>query len=130
MSDIMDGPLQLLSSAVRAVTIGVEIGALMRGLPTQAHRNLALRNLDDSDPISLMQLLEELGESRLKLAASFKEETLIDKTPLVFPLLSAIRSGEGTGLSVDIPRQLSEWTARALLERSILRFQYKDKREI
>ena len=76
------------------------------------------RGLDKADPVSLPSLLEVLGEDRLVIADSFKEESLIDDAPLVFPLLSAIRSGKGTGLAANLPRSLSEWGARALLERA------------
>ena len=130
VSGIFDRPLQSLSPEARAVTTGVEIGALMRALPTQAHRNLALRGLEETDPRPLPKLLAALNEDRLKIAASFKDESLIDNAPLVFPLLSAIRSGEGTGLGADFPRSLSEWGARALLERAVLRIQHKDYRTI
>ena len=119
-SGIFGRPLQSLSPELRAVTTGVEIGALMRGLPTQSHRNLALRSLEEADPLPLPKLLAALGKDRLAVAASFKDESLIDNAPLVFPLLSAIRSGEGTGLGSDLPRSLSEWGARALLERAVL----------
>jgi hypothetical protein len=125
-SEILEQRLLLLSPAERAVATGVEIGALMRALPTQSHRNLVLQGLDDADRVSLPSLLDELGKNRLVIAASFKDEWLIDDAPLVFPLLSAIRSGEGTRLGANLPRSLSEWGARALLERAILRIQHKD----
>ena len=125
MSQIFEQPLMSLSPEVRAVTTGVEIGALMRALPTQSHRNLVLRGLDNGAPVSLLGLLEALGENRSMIAGSFKEELLIDDAPLVFPLLSAIRSGKSTGLADDLPRPLSEWGARALLERAVLQIQYK-----
>ena len=129
-SEIFDRPLQSLSTEVRAVTTGVEIGALMRALPTQSHRNLALRGLEKTDPLPLPKLLAALGEDRVKIAESFEDEALINEAPLVFPLLSAIRSGEGTGLGADLPRSLSEWGARVLLERAILRIQYEDYRTL
>ena len=125
-SEILGQRLLLLSPAVCTVTTGVEIGALMRTLPTQSHRNLVLQGLDKDDKVSLPSLLDALGKDRLVIAASFKDESLIDDAPLVFPLLSAIRSGEGTGLGADLPRSLSEWGARALLERAVLRIQHKD----
>lgn len=125
-SEILGQRLPSLSPAACAVTTGVEIGALMRTLPTQSHRNLVLQGLDEDDKISLPSLLDALGEDRLMIAASFEDELLIDDAPLVFPLLSAIRSGEDTGLGADLPRSLSEWGARALLERAVLRIQHKD----
>ena len=124
VSEIFGQPLLSLSQEVRAVTTGVEIGALMRALPTQSHRNLALRGLDEAGSVSLLGLLEALGEDCSVIADSFKEESLIDNAPLVFPLLSAIRLGKSTGLAADSPRPLSEWGARALLERAILQIQY------
>ena len=130
VSEIFDRPLQSLSPETRAITTGVEIGALMRALPTQSHRNLALRDLKETDPLPLPKLLEALGEDGVKIAASFKDEALINEAPLVFPLLSAIRSGDGTGPGADSPRSLSEWGARALLERAVLRIQDKDSRTI
>ena len=120
VSEIFERPLQSLSPEVRAVTAGVEIGALMRSLPTQSHRNLALRGIEEAAPLPLPELLAVLGENRLVVATSFKDAPLIDEAPLVFPLLSAVCSGEGTGLGADLPRSLAEWGARALLERSVL----------
>ena len=122
-SEIFGQPLQSLSSVARAVTTGIEIGALMRRLPTQSHRNLVVRGLSEEDRLPLSDLLVALGEDRLVIAATFRNESLVDDAPLVFPLLGAIRSGEGAGLSADVPRPLSEWAARALLERAVLGIQ-------
>ena len=112
VSEIFSRPLQTLSPEVRAVTTGIEIGALMSALPTQSHRNLVLRGIKDADPFPLPKLLEALAADRLVVADSLKDESLIDRAPLVFPLLSAVRSGEGTGRCADVPRRLSEWGAR------------------
>ena len=128
MSSIFNRPLQSLPPEVRAVTAGIEIGALMRALPTQSHRNLALRGLEEAGSVPLPKLLTALGEERLRIAASFQQESLVEMAPLVFPLLSAVRSGEATGTGADLPRPLSEWGARALLERTVLRIQYEDNR--
>ena len=129
-SNIFRQPLQSLSPATRAVVTGVEMGALMRALPTQSHRNLALRGIEEADPLSLPDLLTALGEERLVIAASFNEESLIGHAPLVFPLLAAISSGEGIGLGADLPRSLAEWAARALLERAVFRIQYDTSRTL
>lgn len=125
VSKIFGRPLQSLSPATHAITTGVEIGALMRALPTQAHRNLVLHDLEETNSLPLPDLLVALGDDRVEIADSFEDEPLIDKAPLVFPLLSAIRSGKGL-VGTALPRSLSEWGARALLERAILRIQYKD----
>ena len=130
VSKIFDRPLQSLSPEARAVTTGIEIGALMRTLPSQSHRNLALRGLEEADPLPLPKLLAALGEDRSVIAASFKDESLIDDAPLVFPLLSALRSDEGTGMGADLSRPLSEWGARAFLERAVLQIQHGGHRTI
>lgn len=124
VSNIFGQPLLSLSPEVRAVTTGIEIGALMRTLPTQSHRNLVLRSIDEAaDSVSLPSLLEALGEDRSVIADSFRNESSINDAPLVFPLLSAIHSGKGIELGANLSRSLSEWGARALLERAILRVQ-------
>ena len=130
VSKIFGHPLHSLSPETRAIIAGVEIGALMRALPTQSHHNLALRGIDEADPLSLPNLLAALDEDRLVIAESFKDESLIDHAPLVFPLLSAVRSGEGVAVGAGLRRSLSEWAARALLERAVLRIQYEDCRTL
>ena len=125
VSEIFDQPLRSLSPEAHAVTTGVEIGALMQAPPTQSHRNYTSCDIEEKEPLSLLKLLAALGEDRVKIAGSFEDEALINKAPFVFPLLSAIRSGEVTGPGADSPRSLSEWGARALLERAVLRIQYK-----
>lgn len=127
-SEIFGRPVQSLSQEARAVATGVELGALMRALPSQSHRNLPLRGLNDAAPLPLPKLLAALGGDRSVIAASFKNESLIDDAPLVFPLLSALRRGEGSGPGGDVPRSLSEWGARALLERAVLQIQHRDHR--
>ncbi len=121
VSEIFGRPLHLLSPATRVITTGVEIGAFMQALPTQSHRNLALRDLEETNLLPLPELLVALGDGRVKISDSFEDEPLIDQAPLVFPLLSAIRSGKGNGLGAALPRSLSEWGARALLEHALLR---------
>jgi len=130
MSDILGCPLQSLSPVARAVTTGIEIGALMRALPTHAHRNLALRGVEGTESLTLTELLAALGADRLPIAASFKDEAMVDTAPLVFPLLSAIRSGSANGSGAHLAKSLSDWAARALLERAVLQFQHKERREL
>ena len=122
--------LTSLSPEVRAVTTGVELGALMRRLPSQSHHNLSMRDIDEGEPIQLAKLLEALGEERFEIAATFKDELLIDDVPFVFPLLWAVRTGECTTAGANQQRSLREWCARALLERAVLRVNYKNYRMI
>jgi len=130
MSDIFDRPLTSLSPTTRAVATGIEIGVLMRALPSQSHRNLVMRGLKETESLTLSELLTALGEDRLPIAASFKDEALVNMAPLVFPLLSAIRTGNTNGSGAHLSKPLSDWGSRALLERAVLQFQHKVHREI
>lgn len=125
-SDIFEGPLHSLSDATKAITIGVEIGAKMHFLPTQSHRNLAFRGVDSDLKFSLHELIAELGDDCRKIADSV-EDNLLEKAPYAFPLLSALVSGAAEGEKSGTQRPLTEWAARALLERAVLRMQYKDR---
>ena len=129
-SEIFNRRLESLPPATRAITSGMEIGKLLRALPTQSHRNLALRGLEEIGPFTLPGLLDALGEDRLVIASSFANETLVDKAPHVFPLLRAIRSGNTNGAGANLPRPLSDWVGRALLERAVLQYQIKENREV
>ena len=84
MSRIFDQPRQSLSPETCASITGVEIGALMRALPTQSHHNLALRGIEGAEPLSLPNLLAALDEDRVVIADSFKDESHIDNAPARF----------------------------------------------
>ena len=129
-SEILKRPLSSLSPECRAVATGIELGALMRRLPSQSHRNLSMRGIDEGNPLPLTKLLDGLGDDRSPIAATFANESLIDHAPSVFPLLWAIRTGDGTMNGADLARSMREWCARALLERAVLRIQYEGQRKI
>ena len=121
-SGLVERPLRSLSSEVRVVASGVEIGALMRAPPARSHRDLIVPGVEGTQRLRLAQLLEELGEARRAITASFREGTIIQQAPLVFPLMSALCSREDPkGRGSEVPRSLSEWGARALIEVALLR---------
>ena len=120
MSRIHHKPLRLLSSESRAITAGVEIGALTQVPPTQFHRSHLLFGVSENVSLPLAELLETLGDKRVEIAKSLIDKSTFRKSPLVFPLLSAICSGDATGPGADLSRPLSEWGYRALLERVLV----------
>ena len=124
-SETLGQPFSSLSLPVRTVVAGVELGSMMRGLPTQSHRNLAFRGVEDSQTLSLPSLLDALGESRSIIAGSVNQEPLIEGAPRIFPLLWALRHNKPSDSAGDRQRSLVEWGSRALLERAILRINYK-----
>lgn len=116
-SDILDEPLAGLSGAVRAVSAALDAAAKLRKLPADAHRNIVLRNVLDGDPLSLTELIAELGDRRPKLATSLG--VLMGEAPAVFPLIMAISTGKSDGPLADEKFAASEWGGRALLEGAI-----------
>ena len=129
-STLLEKPLTSLSPATRAIATGIELGALLRGLPSQSHRNLSVRGVKEADPLSLAGVVDALGDDRIALAASFESETLVGDAASVFPLLKAIRVGSSDLAGAEVPRPLGEWCARALLERAVLRVQYSEHRRV
>ncbi|CAE6796866.1 hypothetical protein R75461_04993 [Paraburkholderia nemoris] len=106
-----------MPGAVRAVVAGLDAAAKLRRLPTDAHRNIVLRNVTDGDPLSLSELMGMLGDRRTRLAASLGAR--MTNASAVFPLITAIASGD-TGIPFANEKlTASEWGARALLEGAI-----------
>ena len=125
-SGLATQPLRSLSSEVRVILSGVEIGAVMQSPPAPCHRDLILCGVEGTRRVSLAQLLRALGEARRAIADSFGQSEVIHNAPLVFPLMSALCSEEDReGQGVDVPRSLSEWGARALLETALLQHSNK-----
>ena len=129
-SGVLEKPVASLSPATRAIATGIELGALLRGLPAQSHRNLSVWNLEEPEPLSLGGVVDALGDDRATLAASFESQALVDDAASVFPLLNAIRAGSSALAGKEVRRSLKEWCARALLERAVLRVQYAEHRRV
>ena len=119
-SSIHNKPLRLLSSVSRVITAGVEIGALTQAPPTKFHRSRLVFGDPENLSVSLSELLDTLGGERFNVAESLMDRSVICKSPLVFPMLSAICSGDATQPGADVARPLSEWGSRALLERILV----------
>lgn len=129
-SEVLNKPLSEVSSVVRAVVTGYEVGSMLRRLPSQAHNHLVLRNVAAVEPMSLLEMVDSLGQERVTIAAKFAKEPALAAAPHMFPALSAIRSGVAHGLSADMKRPLSEWAVRVLLESAVLRLQYSESSKL
>lgn len=127
-SIILNRPLASLSQATRTVITGIELGDLMRRLPSQSHRNLVLRDIAPDQSMTLNELLVAIEGDRATIAATLDGETLIGDAPDVFPLLAGIVQGTASGTAAEQPRSLGDWAARAILERSATRIQYPSNR--
>ncbi len=116
-SEILDIPFAGMHDAVRAVVAGLDAAAKLRRLPADAHRNIVLRNIVDSESLSLIELIEKLGSNRNKLAENLR--TVSNDAPAVFPLIAAIKMGVSDTPFANEKISASEWGARALLEGAI-----------
>lgn len=118
-SDILDRPMAELESSSRAVAAGIDCLAMMYKLPSIGHRNLILRNVKKGESLTLMEVLKQLGDDREKLGNAVAGE-LIKSAPAVFPLLTALATGNSEKPGANVPYEPRDWGARALLEASIL----------
>lgn len=116
-SETLKESLGGMSGAVRAVVAGLDAAAKLRRLPTDAHRNIVLRNVPEGDPLSLSELIDKLGDRGTRLAASLGAR--MTDASAVFPLITAIASGVIAIPFANEKLNASEWGARALLEGAI-----------
>jgi hypothetical protein len=120
-SDALEGRLSDADPLIRAVVAGIDGASKLRRLPASGHRNVVLRGVPAGSPASLTVLLAALGEHRSTLAKSINADQ-IGQSSAVFPLLTAIASGDTQPAGADIERDARDWGARALLEGGILHF--------
>ncbi|WP_349976465.1 GTPase-associated system all-helical protein GASH [Pseudomonas sp. WHRI 8519] len=125
-SDILQKPLSAVPGQTRAIISGFEVGSMLRRLPSQAHNHLVQRNITATETLSLIEVIEILGDDRLKISHSFANAAAVTQAPHMFPVLTAIRSGKAQGIAAEMKRSLNEWALRTLLESSVLRLQYSD----
>ncbi|MFZ4877194.1 GTPase-associated system all-helical protein GASH [Janthinobacterium sp. Mn2066] len=116
-SDILDEPLRGLPSAVRAVVAGLDAAAKLRKLPADAHRHIVFRHVDDSEPLTLAEIVGQLEPYKEKITVHLNG--LSSDCTAVFPLITAIVSGTVDHTMAEAKIRPSEWGARALLEGAI-----------
>lgn len=113
-SPLCDLAYDRMAPAARGLVRGVELGILVRRVPSQAMRSLALAGVSESAPMTLAELLEASKEVLDSLTPKIPAPSIIKAHEIVFPLLSAILAGSadagGNQKTVD------EWCSRAVLE--------------
>ncbi len=114
-SETLSRPLSALPPVLRAITGALEISKIMRRLPTESHKQLVIRQIEDTEAMSFEAILADLGEDRAKLAGIHSGSKIVSDLPRVFPLLSAIATNDRkVDSSINLP--LSIWTKHVLLE--------------
>jgi len=117
-SETFKRPFSALSPELRAITGAVEISRLMRRLPTESVKHLALRHVPETDPTTFSALVASLGTERSKLASMHSQTEIVSLFPRVFPLLGAIAS-DSNAIDEAFKLPLAQWTSHVLLESCI-----------
>lgn len=120
-SAIFDSPLADKTVMNRAVAVGIEAGSMLRRLPTDGHRHVALRLIGESEALSLNELIAILAEDREPLGLGFTG-SWVSGCPTVFPLLNALMAN-GKMRRSSVKLDARGWGARALLEAAIVRLE-------
>lgn len=105
--------------SARGLLRAVELGILMRRLPSQAMRRLALSGVPALGDISFGDLLATVGTIRELIVEKVPAQETIRSNPIAFPLLKAML--DGTTSTPDIVKKGDEWVGRALLETGLAR---------
>lgn len=103
-----------MTSAARGIVRGIELGILLRRVPSQAMRSLALTGVAESEPMTLAELLDASADVLEPLAKKIPTPSTIEAHQIVFPLLSAILVGSATAGGQK--KTVDEWCSRAILE--------------
>jgi len=119
-SRLLNKQISEIPEPTRIVAAGIEGARMLRRLPSEVHREMVLRTLDQDPELNLAELLVALGDSRELLGAAFVEGSVATH-PTVFPLLRALATGEVVGAGAVEKRRLAEWGERALLEAGFAR---------
>lgn len=116
-STFLDAPFSKSAEPIGATVAGIELGALLRRPPGDAHRHLVIRHAKTAKRYSVDEILQGLGATREKIATAYSGRAALENAPYVFPLMTAIVDGE----SADEEKlTAADWGARALLEAGLL----------
>lgn len=122
-SGLFDCPLADKAPFSRAIAVGIEGASRLRRLPSDGHRHVVLRQIGESESLTLEGLVGKLAEDKIQLAHGFAG-TWAMAHPSVFPLISALPAGAKPRES-SVSLDARGWGARALLEAAIIRLEDK-----
>lgn len=117
-SETFERPFSALSPELRAIARALEISKLMRRLPTESHKHLALRQVPETELMTFSALVASFGSERSKVASIQSQTEIVAAFPRVFPLLGAI-SSDTNAIDEAFKLTLETWTTHVLLEACI-----------
>jgi hypothetical protein len=106
-----------LPMGVAAVTSGIESAGLLRRLPSEGHKQLALRHIKDDTNQNAKTLVESLAANREPIRVAYSDNSYATKFPHVFRLMATIVGRKVNTVEVSF----RTWGARAMLEAIVLR---------
>lgn len=115
-SQITGQPYNVLQPAARGLVRGLELGSLVRRLPSRSLKNLALTDVPDTPSLTLAELLSAAEDVREQVRAKVPSHSTVTTHPIVFPLLSALLGGNASEAEA---KSGDQWCNRALLEASL-----------
>lgn len=122
-SALFDCPLAEKAPFIRAIAVGIEGASKLRRLPSDGHRHVVLRQIGESESLTLEGLIGKLAQDKARLAHRFAGTWAIAH-PAVFPLISALPADAKLRES-SVSLDARGWGARALLEAAIIRLEDK-----
>ncbi|CAN7783105.1 GTPase-associated system all-helical protein GASH [Cupriavidus necator] len=122
-SGLFDCPLAEKAPFSRAIAVGIEGALKLRRLPSDGHRHVVLRQIGESESLTLEGLVGKLAEDKALLAHGFVG-TWAMAHPSVFPLICALPADAKLRESL-VSLDARDWGARALLEGAIISLEDK-----
>jgi hypothetical protein len=122
-SELFGCPLYEKAAFSRAIAVGIEGASKLRRLPSDGHRHVVLRQIGESESLTLEGLIGRLAEDKADLVHGFSG-TWAMAHPSVFPLISALPTDAKLRES-SVSLDARGWGARALLETAIIRLEDK-----
>lgn len=120
-SDIYQEKLSSMNQRLSPLVASWEITQLLLRMPSESHKHLVLRFVQDGNKENLVDLIAGLGSKRETLALKIAEYPLVVSCPRVFPLLNAMSNPASKNAGDKEARSAADWASRALLEFGLLR---------
>lgn len=116
-SELQKTHFKELPMPVAAITAGIEVSDLLRRLPSEGHKHVALRHIVDDSNRDAGALITALGKRSEPIHAAYSEHSFVKKFPHVFRFMSSIVGQQVNTLAIGN----RSWGARAMMEAVVLR---------